>query len=318
MMTVMDDESGVNTDAIYLDIFGVGAGDGDCCDFGLEHEDYLGTATPSAIEHDEIAGGYNVTFADMAYGLTLSHGMSIDVIVYDGDYSDANCEYGNCRNYQKEDGVADCADNHATPVWRRFTVDDVSPEMEMLSDESATEVEIRICDDLAGVDPDMFMVDGEYLSETDYDWTWTPINSQCGILRIDVGDGAVDIDLTAKDKAGNPATMEINKGSATGLDVTGWTVYPVPFDPSVEDVQLKFTLSNDAHVFCKIYDFAGLPVFVVADDWKDPGTHILRWLGTDQSGNQVAPGAYIAYIKVDDGTKVVTQNLKIAVGGVGK
>jgi hypothetical protein len=164
------------------------------------------------------------------------------------------------------------------------------------------------------------MIDGHYLDKDEhYDWTWTPINSQCGILQIDVGDGAVDIDLTAKDKAGNPAVMEIKKGAATGLDVTGWTVYPVPFDPAEDGaVSLKFEISTGAHVYCKIYDFAGLPVYLVEDDWKEPGTHVLRWMGTDESGNQVAPGAYIAYVKVDDGTKVMTENLKIAVGGVGK
>jgi hypothetical protein len=76
VMTVLDGESGVNTDAIYLDIFGVEPDDEECCEDEVEHEDYLGTATPSAIEHDEITGGYIVTFEDMAYGLTLSQAVS--------------------------------------------------------------------------------------------------------------------------------------------------------------------------------------------------------------------------------------------------
>jgi hypothetical protein len=192
--------------------------------------------------------------------------------------------------------------------------------MELLSADSATEVEIKICDELAGVDPTgfEFWSEGVSIDLYDDDWTWTPINTQCGILRIDFGDDAVNIDIAARDKAGNISTMEINKGSATGLDVTGWMVYPVPFDPDTGALSIKFTLSNEAHVLCKIYDFAGLPVYLVADDWKGPGTHVLRWLGTDESGNTVAPGAYIGYVKVDDGTKVVTENLKIAVGGVGK
>ena len=94
--------------------------------------------------YDEETG--EVTFEHMTFGQTLSDGMSIDVIVYDGhvpfdyynegwytgqvvydgcdDYDDHQCRY-----YYSEQGIADCVGNHANPVWRRFTVDAVPPTM---------------------------------------------------------------------------------------------------------------------------------------------------------------------------------------------
>ena len=64
----------------------------------------------------------------------------------------------------------------------------------------------------------------------------------------------------------------------------------------------------------KIYDFAGVHVKTIVDGHKGGGSHIEKWHGVDESGNIVAPGAYIGFVKVDDGSKVVTKNLKIAVG----
>ena len=39
----------------------------------------------------------------------------------------------------------------------------------------------------------------------------------------------------------------------------------------------------------------------------------MNWFGTDGAGNMVGTGAYIGYIKIDDGQKVITKNLKIGV-----
>jgi hypothetical protein len=75
--------------------------------------------------HYDSEMGYLIAEFGEIYRDELPEGLSLDVVVYNGDFTnctDDDCEYGDCRCYYKEHGVADCAGNHATPVWRRFTV----------------------------------------------------------------------------------------------------------------------------------------------------------------------------------------------------
>jgi hypothetical protein len=313
-LTVTDLESGVETGSIFLDIFGVEPDDDYCCDYDTEHEDYLGTATPTAMDFDPVSGGYTVTFADMAYGGTLADGMSIDVVVYNGSYhTGGDCSYGECRKYDSDDGVLDCAENAANPLWRRFTVDAMPPSMEIVSDEGASEIEIVICDTGAGIDPDEFLIDGEEIGETDYEWSWLPTSPTCGKLTIDIGEGAVDIDVTATDGAGNFQVLEITT-SADVVDLFDIKSYPNPFDPSAgENANIVYTLSKPAHVTISIYDFAGAHVKTVVDMYRGSGTYTDMWMGVNGGGDPVASGAYIAYIRVEDSYKTVTRNLKIGV-----
>jgi hypothetical protein len=315
-LTLTDLQSGVDEDMVYMDVFAVAPYGSD-----TEYEELLGTATPSAMEFEEGEGSVMVNFGDMVYHNTLPDNMSIDVVVYDGTYENysGDCSYGECRRYANEHGVPDCARNHATPVWRRFTVDGLPPSMEITSEESATEVEIEICDVASGIDSDSFMISengGTFtaIRYTDYDWSWKPINNHCGILTIDVGDDAMKIDVQASDMVGNFNTVTIDKGAQV-VDVSDMKVYPNPFSPSDgEYARIAYTLSKNAHVTIKIYDFAGVAVKTVVEDQRASGGHVEKWLGVDESGNTVAPGAYIGFVKVDDGSKVVTKNLKIAVG----
>jgi hypothetical protein len=310
---VYDDESGVETGSIFLDIYGVDPDDDFCCDYDTEHEDYLGTATPTAMEFDEVTGGYMVTFGDMAYGGTLRDGMSIDVVVYDGTYTSSSCEYGECRQYHTDDGVFDCAENHANPMWRRFTVDAIPPTMEIVSDEGASEIEIEICDEGAGIDEDNILIDGDPIECTDYECSWKPMSPTCGILTIDIGEGAVDIDVTATDGAGNFQVLEITT-SADVVDLFNIKSYPNPFDPAAgENANIVYTLSKPAHVTISIYDFAGAHVKTIVDQHRGSGTYTDMWMGVNGGGEPVASGAYIAYIKVEDSYKTVTRNLKIGV-----
>jgi hypothetical protein len=314
-LTLTDMESGVDESMVYLDVFAVEPGGHE-----TEDEELLGTATPSAMDFSMGEGGVTVNFGDMVYHQTLPHGMSIDVVVYDGYYENytGECSYGECRRYPNDHGVPDCAENNANPVWRRFTVDGLPPSMEVTSEESATEVEIEICDETSGIDADAFLIDGELLSESDYDWTWTPINNHCGILRIEIGEGATSVDIQASDKVDNFNTIEIDKGAEV-VDVFDVVAYPNPFRPTgeVEEEQylrIEYTLSKSADVTISIYDFAGVFVKSIVDGYKSGTTHIEKWYGVDESGNVVAPGAYVGFVKVDDGSKVVTKNLKIVVG----
>jgi hypothetical protein len=309
-LTLSDAQSGVDESQVYLDVFAVAPYGSD-----TEYEELLGTATPSAMEFTEGEGSVMVNFGDMVYHGSLPHAMSIDVVVYDGVYENytGDCSYGECRRYANDHGVPDCAENHATPVWRRFTVDGEPPTMEITSEDSETEVTIQICDETSGVDPSAFMIDGEPISYSDYEWSWKTINNHCGILTIDVGDGAVKIDVQASDKVGNFNTITIDRGAEV-VDVFEMKVYPNPFSPADgEYARIAYTLSKAAEVTIKIYDFAGVPVKTIVEDHRAAGSHIEKWYGVDESGNMVAPGAYIGFVKVDDGSRVVTKNLKIAV-----
>jgi hypothetical protein len=114
-----DEESGIDFDEIYLDVFIVEPNGSK-----VEDEELLGTVTPSAMTYDAEMGYLIAEFGEI-YRDELPEGYSLDVVIYNGEFtycSDDDCEYGDCRCYYNEHGVADCAGNNATPVWRRFTV----------------------------------------------------------------------------------------------------------------------------------------------------------------------------------------------------
>ena len=330
-LDVHDALSGVDPTTVFLDVYAINSQG-----YQTENKEYLGTATPSAMTYDSETG--EVTFQHMTFGETLSDGMSIDVIVYDGhlpfDYYEEGWYGGQvlyngcndsddhqCRYYYSEQGIADCVGNHANPVWRRFTVDAACPTLTLLSGESDMQVEVQVVDPGSGIpynveedSPFDIMVDGVAF----YDYEFVPTsNNHIGILRFTVDAGAAEIEVTARDAVGNFCVLEINKGAEV-VDVTDVKSYPNPFDPySGEYATISFDLSKRADVLIKIMDFAGEHVATVADGWYDTGIHTVNWFGTDGNGKTVASGAYIGYVRIDDGSKVVTKNLKIGVAAKG-
>ncbi|HVP58087.1 MAG TPA: FlgD immunoglobulin-like domain containing protein, partial [bacterium] len=320
-LNVGDALSGVDPATVFLDVYAIRANG-----YQTENKEYLGTATPSAMSYD----GGTVTFGNMTFHETLGDNMSIDVIVYDGHVpSDTGTQViyngctdeddHQCRSYYSEQGIADCVGNHANPVWRRFTVDATCPTMTLVSKESDQDIEVKVEDDISGIPwniegeqtPFDIKVDGEAF----YDYTFVPTsNNHVGTLRFTVGAGAAKIEVTARDAVGNFCVLEINKGAEV-VDVTDVKSYPNPFDPgSGQYTTISFDLTKKADVLIKIFDFAGEYVTTVADGWYDPGTHTINWFGTDGNGKTVASGAYIGYVKIDDGSKVIARNLKIGVG----
>jgi hypothetical protein len=121
-LMIEDYESGMDLDEVYIDVFVV---DPDAAyTEHVEDEERLGTITPSAMTYDPVSGLLIADFGEI-YRDDLPEGLSLDVVVYNGHFTncvDDDCEYGDCRCYYNDDGVADCAGNNATPVWRRFTV----------------------------------------------------------------------------------------------------------------------------------------------------------------------------------------------------
>ncbi len=65
--------------------------------------------------------------------------------------------------------------------------------------------------------------------------------------------------------------------------------YPNPFNPGTT---IKFYLPDQAAVAIKIYDMLGREIRSLSDQTYSPGTHTVRWDGTDESGNNVTSGIY--------------------------
>ena len=73
---------------------------------------------------------------------------------------------------------------------------------------------------------------------------------------------------------------------------------PNPFRPGVTDgknqqTQIAFTLAQPGRVKVAIYDLQGRKVRTLSDGFQSAGKHILRWNGTNQSGQPVSAGVYI-------------------------
>jgi hypothetical protein len=348
-LDVTDAHSGVDFETVFLDVYAINP-DG----YQTENKEYLGTATPSAMTYDDEEG--TVTFEHMTFDRTLGDGMSIDVIVYDGnlpfDY-DSEGWYGGqvlyngcyddddhqCRYYYSGQGIADCAGNHANPVWRRFTVDGVAPSaslvdtlFESTNGECGGEVTVAISDVTAGVDPDAFVVwvNGGSLDGEGYGWHFTPTDVSGGIIHggdltfevdcVCAGITEVEVKVKSVDMVGNYKIMTDNVTfvcEEEDLTVCDLMNYPNPFDPwKGMHTNIRFDLSKSANVTIRIFDFGGEQVATLADHSFDPGINEVEWHGTNDAGNIVGTGAYIGYVKIDDGEKVIVKNLKIGVASL--
>lgn len=65
---------------------------------------------------------------------------------------------------------------------------------------------------------------------------------------------------------------------------------PNPFNPRT---QLRFALTEPAHVRLRIFDLRGREVSALDCGWLDAGEHARVWDGTDQRGRSVASGTYL-------------------------
>ncbi|MGQ9604296.1 MAG: hypothetical protein ACUVUU_08860 [bacterium] len=280
VVTITDDQNCVVCDSMYADIYESCPG----CEATGKH---LGRLTPVTCND---AGG-NVLFGGLT--LHLANEAQIDVVV---------------------DGVYDCSGNKAVPVWRRYIVDAIPPALEVVSEPNAKTLEIKVSDDVSGIDPTGFVVS----SEGEYEKTWMvtqKIGERVteGILKIRLTTPG-SVDITAADMVGNTATITVKQGTTELVDLIDVVNYPNPFDPSNgECATIEYTLTKGAYLSIVIYDFSGEKVQTIYDGYRGPGTWTDTWCGYNGSGRMVASGAYIGFIKVDDGTKVVTKNLKIGV-----
>ncbi len=74
--------------------------------------------------------------------------------------------------------------------------------------------------------------------------------------------------------------------------------YPNPFNP---ETNITFELPVLTHVVLKIYDVHGREINTLVNNIKEPGVHVVKWNGTNYSGNQVSSGIYIYLIRTKTG-----------------
>ncbi|MDD5131170.1 MAG: FlgD immunoglobulin-like domain containing protein [bacterium] len=95
--------------------------------------------------------------------------------------------------------------------------------------------------------------------------------------------------------------------------------YPNPFDPDREDTTIRFILSENGNITCRIYDFNGdLVTILQRNDTWSKGLVEFKWGGTNDNGRKVANGTYFAEIQVsgsasDYAGRTVRKIIKIAV-----
>ena len=130
-LAVSDDLAGLDLWKICADMYIVERVDRDCCYDGyygpVEAEERLGWVKPSSLkwkDDDEESGILLLEFGEIYYAGN-PHGLSVDVVVYDCEHEcqDGDTDCDDCLCYYMEHGIADCVGNHATPIWRRYTVD---------------------------------------------------------------------------------------------------------------------------------------------------------------------------------------------------
>ena len=82
--------------------------------------------------------------------------------------------------------------------------------------------------------------------------------------------------------------------------------YPNPFNAST---QIRYTLSQDAHVRLEIFNVLGQRVKVLVDEFQTAGYRQILWDGRNERGDQVSSGVYLYRIDAGDYNEVRKMSL---------
>lgn len=96
---------------------------------------------------------------------------------------------------------------------------------------------------------------------------------------------------------------------------------PNPFDsrkPGYEgQTQISYTLKDDARVHVKLYDLFGFRVrrwdFAAGENGGHAGSNYFFWDGTNETGQKVSKGGYLAQIEIETSGTIVAVIRKIGV-----
>ncbi len=80
--------------------------------------------------------------------------------------------------------------------------------------------------------------------------------------------------------------------------------YPDPFNPTLENATISYSLSKGGDVTIRIYDVAmNLVRTLIKDQPQQPGQHTVTWDGKDEKGETVANGIYFFVIESSAGER---------------
>jgi len=80
--------------------------------------------------------------------------------------------------------------------------------------------------------------------------------------------------------------------------------YPNPFNP---ETNIEYNLKSSVQVSIIIYDIQGKRVKSLADDYRQAGTHTIKWNGLNESGSQVPSGVY--FIRIAAGNETLNHRI---------
>jgi hypothetical protein len=99
----------------------------------------------------------------------------------------------------------------------------------------------------------------------------------------------------------------------TSLALGNVVAFPNPFNPNASDLTLAFDSARAATVSVEIFDWNGDKVASINNTVVPAGRSVIKWGGQSADSKPLANGVYLARIDANDGTRTVTQVLKIAV-----
>ena len=121
--------------------------------------------------------------------------------------------------------------------------------------------------------------------------------------------------VSAYDTAGNESTLsdevsifiEGNENEITADHNKAYN-FPNPFNPEIQNTQLRFHLTKPEEVSITIFDVGGDVIqTIIKKIWKNSGEHVENsWDGKDEHGNYVSNGIYYAHISSESLDQYIT------------
>lgn len=154
--------------------------------------------------------------------------------------------------------------------------------------------------------------------------TTTPVDvTETSRSIADLMLGTYTVRLTVTDKAGNQKLVSVNFNviaaplpptPPVALEISKAFAYPNPMAADGTG-KISFTLSTDAYVNIRVYDFAGREVRSMDYNGKAQGKAAVELVfdGYNNQGVKLARGTYFARVIANDGKKIVEKVVKIAI-----
>lgn len=202
---------------------------------------------------------------------------------------------------KNQNGIADAGDAH---------VDEDGNDSETLSGSGIDTSSVTV----TVVGPDLnqtFQANSTNFRDGQMRFTVTPADD----AALAVGDYTISV--RGRDRLGNGFDKVCSFSVANPvLAVFGGSVFPNPFDPRANAATIQWEMSQPGFVTIEVYDFAGDFVGRIVDGQRltpPQAAAGVSWSGTDEDGEDLADGGYIAHIVVKGAGRTQSTDVKIAI-----